>query len=196
MLVDILDRRAGKIHSRSGPVLAALAEILTHHGGMIMTTYNLNLTLNEGPIGSSVSRVLASLTSDEPEVMAATLRALADRLDPPKPVTRPRLGDALDAVRSQGVTVRYTDDEPPTYVHTPECNTLHDGPEPCPPPRRIGTRVGTRIGACDQPGHGDDCKCPKATKRPRGSRITTDGCGPEHTFTGSCHLTPPGAVTA
>jgi hypothetical protein len=28
-LVDILDRHAGKVHSRQGPVLAALAEILT-----------------------------------------------------------------------------------------------------------------------------------------------------------------------
>ncbi len=28
-LVDILDRRAGKVHSRTGPVLSALAEILT-----------------------------------------------------------------------------------------------------------------------------------------------------------------------
>lgn len=33
-LIDILDRRAGKRHSRTGPVLACLAEILTHYEGM------------------------------------------------------------------------------------------------------------------------------------------------------------------
>jgi hypothetical protein len=26
-------------------------------------------------------------------------------------------------------------DEYRTYAHEPDCNTLHDGPAPCPPPR-------------------------------------------------------------
>jgi hypothetical protein len=36
-LVDILDKRAGKVHSRQGPVLAALAEILTEYKEVNMT---------------------------------------------------------------------------------------------------------------------------------------------------------------
>lgn len=31
-LLDILDHHAGKVHSRDGKVVAALAEILTHYG--------------------------------------------------------------------------------------------------------------------------------------------------------------------
>lgn len=39
-LVDILDQRAGKTHSRGGPVLAALAEILTAaEADMARSTY-------------------------------------------------------------------------------------------------------------------------------------------------------------
>lgn len=55
-----------------------------------MTTYHLSLTSTErspgGPVDSSaISRILASLTSEEPSTVAATLRAAADQLDPPKP---------------------------------------------------------------------------------------------------------------
>lgn len=32
VLVDILDERAGKVHSATGPVMSALAEILTEYG--------------------------------------------------------------------------------------------------------------------------------------------------------------------
>jgi hypothetical protein len=62
----------------------------------------------------------------------------------------------------------------PMYAHDPECNTLHDGPDPCPPPVTIealtpaAAEVVARVGA------------------DRRTRITPDGCGPEHTFTGSC----------
>lgn len=69
-----------------------------------MTTYHLNLTLSERGSGLHTTgggpstRVLASLDTEEPAVMAATLRAVADRLDPPKP-PRPayRRGDHMRA---------------------------------------------------------------------------------------------------
>ncbi len=38
-LVEILDARAGKAHSRTGPVLAALAEILTRFQARFLTQY-------------------------------------------------------------------------------------------------------------------------------------------------------------
>ncbi len=56
-----------------------------------MTTYHLNLTLSERGSGLHTTgggpstRTLASLDTDDPAVMAATLRAVADRLDPPRP---------------------------------------------------------------------------------------------------------------
>lgn len=36
-LIDILDRRAGKRHSRNGPVVSCLAEILTAYDEMGVT---------------------------------------------------------------------------------------------------------------------------------------------------------------
>jgi hypothetical protein len=49
-----------------------------------MTTYQLDLREADEVDGKRLAaRVLASLTTEDPETMAATLRAVADRLAPP-----------------------------------------------------------------------------------------------------------------
>lgn len=158
-----------------------------------MTTYNLTLTLNEGPIGSSTSRILASLTSDEPEVMAATLRALADRLDPPKPPRPAHRGAGRDAegfplVHRRGATGLIDFDDPALRGAVVHRST------------NIPVTGKPHAGTCDEPQPLVDVADPPPVlrkERPRGSQITADGCGPEHTFTGSCALRDqPGAVTA
>lgn len=278
-----------------------------------MTTWNLNLTEQ----ADTVLRTLAALDTDDPAVMAATLRAVADRLDPPKtpgPVYRrgTPAGDLAliaaaearslgpysrdteatrAALRAAGVTpvepwmrrqaggatevrtyqhavndgneidtpagrmtpsridvhfrdgrferlvavgtrrpmgkgahveAEWTPDtvsgpkplpgdwrgliEPPTYAHDPDCNTLHDGPDPCPPPVTVEDRY--RDGY-DRDAFPDGLpteadRWARSLVTPAAAeavaridadrnrvRITPDGCGPEHTFTGSCALTPP-----
>lgn len=80
-----------------------------------MSRYHLSLneTLNvvggDGLITSSEVVALAELHTDQPEVLAATLRALADRLDPPKRVVR--RGDDLNVTRGDMV-VRSTNVSP------------------------------------------------------------------------------------
>jgi hypothetical protein len=39
-LIEILDRRAGRAHSRTGSVVTALAEILTRHREMVEAEYD------------------------------------------------------------------------------------------------------------------------------------------------------------
>jgi hypothetical protein len=41
-LIDILDQRAGKQHSRTGPVVACLSEILTRYGEIQAATFVRN----------------------------------------------------------------------------------------------------------------------------------------------------------
>lgn len=106
-----------------------------------MTTWNVDITETKPGTGLHttgglpVTTTLARLGTDDPQVMAAALRALADRLDPPKQsafrVTATRgtditypgpvdadgnlLGrvEALPPVRSRELEVEYLDDEPP-----------------------------------------------------------------------------------
>jgi len=203
-----------------------------------MTTYHLSLNQAENPPvdvaappAARPSRVLASLVTEDAGTMAATLRALADRLDPPGPVWRdgavaldpPHLRKAEPAYRDRFQPEGYekppvepwmrrqaaqidamvcpdcTDDHhthefgrcalkpdmPPMYAHDPECNTLHDGPDPCPPPVTVDVRDtpprSTRT-ATLTPAAAEAVARVDADRR----RITLDGCGPEHTFTGSC----------
>lgn len=94
------------------------------------TSYSLHLTQTpQGPPGTP-GAVLAQLITHDPQVMAATLRAAADRLDPPQP-PRPvyRRGDHLRAaVERGGFTVE--------------------------------GRTGTRDRTCNQPGHAaTGCNC-------------------------------------
>jgi hypothetical protein len=162
-----------------------------------VTTYHLSLNQAEnppvdvaGPPVARPSRVLASLVTEDAGTMAATLRALADRLDPPGPVWRdgavaldpPHLRKAEPAYRDRFQPEGYEKPpvEPwmrrqaaPMYAHDPECNTLHDGPDPCPPPVTIEALT---------PAAAEAVARVDADRR----RITPDGCGPEHTFTGSC----------
>lgn len=100
-----------------------------HHEGRIMTSWNLNLTEQT----DTVLRTMAALDTDDPKIMAATLRTAADRLDPPEKVIYRR----------------------------------QDGPQ--------------------LTGHLAAGAPPVA----RWNLVTPDGCGPEHTFTGACHLAPP-----
>lgn len=50
------------------------------------TSYSLHLTRHES--GQERESTIAQLITEEPALMAATLRAAADRLDPPRPVYR------------------------------------------------------------------------------------------------------------
>lgn len=81
-----------------------------HHEGRIMTTYHLAVSEQT----DTAVRMLAELNTADPAVMAATLRAAADRLDPPQPA-RPvyRGGEALPPVRSKELQVEYLDDPDP-----------------------------------------------------------------------------------
>jgi hypothetical protein len=51
------------------------------------------------------------------------------------------IGDMVERVTSHEHRYRSTvlDESELTYAHEPYCNTIHDGPDPCPPPRESVT---------------------------------------------------------
>lgn len=111
-----------------------------------MTTWKITVTEMKPGTGlhttgsASVTDTLLDLVVRNQRLAAATLRALADELDPPtppRPVMRLR-GPAVERVGNGNIPA--------------SLGVRRTGPNP---------------------------------------RITPDGCGPEHTFTGSCALTPP-----
>jgi hypothetical protein len=179
------------------------------------TTYSYEVTTWAHPAGRGpVETTLVRGSTPDPKIAAATLRAAADRLDPPKLAEARPLGpyswdtpETAAALRSAGHSVtreaieqaarrpRATlADEPdpvvlsttappvepwmwrqaggarcagnacaeghtyvegcllkpaeaPMYAHDPECNTLHDGPDPCPPPVTIEAKVDDAVRA-------------------------------------------------
>lgn len=69
-LRDILDRRAGKEHGANGPVLAALAEILTRHREMLLG-------------GGQIESVTYVALDDHPQNWKGDLRGPLDQLPQP-----------------------------------------------------------------------------------------------------------------
>lgn len=132
------------------------------------TSYSLHLTRHES--GQDRETTIAQTITEEPALMAAVLRAAADRLDPPQPAGpvyrdggQPAARSALDAVALAAyapVPLRDSDGQP-NYAHDAGCNTRHDaGPGPCPPPR------------CGQPGHGTlGCDCTPVVVDDPGARM-------------------------
>jgi hypothetical protein len=124
------------------------------HEGRIMTTYHLNLTVEQfepstpdGQDGTSVTVARVNGEFDDPAMAASHLRAVADRLDPPKPprpaYRRPPAGTGITrAAVERGVRPVVE----PMYPHDPECNTIHDGS--CPPPVTVD-HPGDRIDVPD-----------------------------------------------
>lgn len=186
-----------------------------------MTTYRLKLTSREADL--TPGRILADGTTEDPAVMAATLRAVADQLDPPKPV-RPAYRSAADRREAADQRFReglagYGDDQAtpgralmPAEIDAmvcPDCtderHTYERGRCALKPPWN-GVAVvddpGARMDAPDavltpkvanavRKVSRDVLDRARAMEPVRRTRITPDGCGPEHTFTGSCALTPP-----
>lgn len=168
-----------------------------------MTTYHLAVSEQT----DTAVHMLAELNTADPVVAAATLRAVADRFDPPKPprpVTRGRSGPIdFDDPALEGAVVRVSRDAMGRAARRPK-TTLTDEPDPVvlsttlppvepwmrrqagevPPPvtstRDVRITGGPLAGMFQRrTGDGTDV------------RLTPDGCGPDHTFTGSCALTPP-----
>lgn len=154
-----------------------------HHEGRIMTTWKLDLrtTDYDGPVD-----VLAALETTVPAVIAATLRAVADRLDPPHLGRTPSEGLAIitAAERREAADQRFRE-KLAGYGDTdamvcPDCigdrHTHQPGRCALPPPWNgvsvLDARRGTRAGACDQPGHGTaGCDCTPVVVDAPGDRM-------------------------
>lgn len=89
--------------------------------GTEKTTYSVEVTEWAHPAGRGpVETSLVRMSTPDPVIAAATLRAVADRLDPPRPSG--------------------------TYAHDVDCNTIHEaGPEACPPPRTPAEKAAARV---------------------------------------------------
>lgn len=150
-----------------------------------MTTYHLNLAVErfepstpDGQDGTSTTVARVNGEFDDPAMVATHLWAVADRLDPPKPVLRRREDGPVPRGLEQAARLAGIADAVPVQ-----------------PWMRRQAGTGCAGGACDE-AHTYEVGCllrsaPSADE-PRRARITPDGCGPEHTFTGSCHLAVPG----
>ncbi len=116
-----------------------------------MTTYHLDLS-ERADVPGERDRTIAALATEDKTIMAATLRAAADQLDPPKPprpMTRGRsnLIDFDDpALRGAVVNVepwmrRQAGGTMPEREHASGCESIHAMGTPCLPPR--STRIAT-----------------------------------------------------
>ena len=153
-----------------------------------MTTYHLAISQQT----DTAVHMLAELNTENATTMAATLRAVADRLDPPKPA-QPVYRGAWRPMGPGAWSAPLGTPDPAPGDHMRSAYTVEG-------------RTGTRDRVCNQPGHGTTgCDCPPLTpdaaetvarvkadegRTSRRNLVTPDGCGPEHTHSFGCALWP------